>query len=59
VTFHLLAGEVEKAADWSERALLQRDGGLSLHTAYPVYRPLRESPRWPRLAKMMNLPEAA
>jgi eukaryotic-like serine/threonine-protein kinase len=57
MAFHLIAGEVEKAADWFERAIEQRDGSVAIDTAYPLYKPLRESPRWPRLAKMMNLPE--
>jgi serine/threonine-protein kinase len=55
--FHLITGEIEKAADWCERRIEQRDGPLALTTAYPVYKPLRDSPRWPKLAKMMNLPE--
>jgi serine/threonine-protein kinase len=58
VAFHLIAGEVEKAADWCERAIEQRDGSLAVDTAYPVYKLLRQSPRWPKLARMMNLPEA-
>jgi tetratricopeptide (TPR) repeat protein len=55
--FHLITGEIEKAADCCERRIEQRDGLLALSTAFPVYKPLRESPRWPKLAKMMNLPE--
>jgi tetratricopeptide (TPR) repeat protein len=55
--FHLITGEIEKAADCCERRIEQRDGLFSLSTAWPVYKPLRESPRWPKLAKMMNLPE--
>jgi hypothetical protein len=57
--FHLITGEIEKAADWCERRIELRDGSLAISTAWPVYKPLRESPRWPKLAKMMNLPEGA
>ncbi len=55
--FHLIAGETEKAVDWCERVIEQRDGFLAVNTAYPAYKPLHESPRWPKLARMMNLPE--
>jgi serine/threonine-protein kinase len=55
--FHLITGEIEKAADWCERVIEQRDGFLAVITAYPVYKPLRASLCWPKLAKMMNLPE--
>jgi hypothetical protein len=57
--FHLIAGEIDKAADWCERVIEQRDGNLAVSMSLPVYKPLRESPRWPKLAKMMNLPEGA
>jgi TolB-like protein/predicted Ser/Thr protein kinase len=49
--FHLLCGEIDQAADWFEKAIEQRDPampGLG-------YR-FRSSPRWPALAKLMNLP---
>ena len=59
VIFHLITGEIEKAADWCERAIEQRDGFIAVSTAFPLYKPLRESPRWPKVAKMMNLPEGA
>ena len=50
--FHLLCGEIDQAADWFEKAIEQRD------PAMPTlgYR-FRSSPRWPALAKMMNLPQ--
>ena len=57
VMFHLITGEIEKAADWCERVIEQHDGTVAFSTTYPLYKPLRESPRWPKLAKMMNLPE--
>jgi tetratricopeptide (TPR) repeat protein len=54
--FHQILGETDRAADCFEQAIEQRDG-VSLPAAMPLFKPLRESPRWPKLAKMMNLPE--
>jgi hypothetical protein len=54
VTFHLLCSEPDKAADWAEKAIEQRDpripGTLRL---FP--RIWRYSPRWPALARQMNV----
>jgi hypothetical protein len=58
VRFHLITGEIEKAADWCERVIEQHDGTVAFSTTYPLYKPLRDSPRWRKLANMMNLPEA-
>jgi len=55
--FHLLCGEVEKAADWTEKAIEQRDALMMLFLRHPLGKALRSSARWPALAKMMNLPE--
>lgn len=51
--FHAMGGEFDRAAEWAERAIENR---------YPllvsILRPLlRQSPGWPALARMMNLPE--
>jgi hypothetical protein len=54
--FHLLCGEVERAADWSEKATEQRDPLMMLFLRQPIAKALRSSARWPALAKMMNLP---
>jgi len=55
--FHLICGEVEKAADWTEKAIEQRDPLMNVILRLPVGKALRSSARWPGLAKMMNLPE--
>ncbi len=56
--FHLLCGEVEKAAEWMEKALDQRHNMVAMLLLGPPWKPLlRGSTRWPKLAKMMNLPE--
>jgi serine/threonine-protein kinase len=51
--FHFLCGEIDKAADWLEKAIEQRHP-LAAIIASEFF---RSSPRWPALAKMMNLPE--
>lgn len=55
--FYLIAGEIDKAADWCERAVEQSDGTLAFSTALPVWNPLTASTRWPALARRMRLPE--
>ncbi|HEV2199882.1 MAG TPA: protein kinase [Bryobacteraceae bacterium] len=57
VYFHLCCSEPEKAADWLERAI--EVGGFTavVLLRLPIFDVLRVSPRWPALAKMMNLPE--
>ena len=55
--YHFLRGDMEQAADWVEKAILQRDPALLYPVRLPLMKKLRQSPRWPTLAKMMNLPE--
>jgi TolB-like protein len=57
--YHLLSGEVEKAAEWTKRALEQEHAMVAMLLLAPPWGPLlRSSISWPKLAKMMNLPEA-
>ena len=57
--YHLLCGEVEKAAEWTERALEQKGEMVAMLLLTPPWKTLlRSSARWPKLAKMMNLLEA-
>jgi len=53
--FHTCCGEMDLAADWCEKAIAERDpqGSQTLQT--PLFEPLRASPRWPKLAALMNL----
>jgi len=52
--FHLLCGELDATADWAEKAVEQRQlAVLFFLNAHATA--LRSSPRWPKLAKMMNL----
>jgi tetratricopeptide (TPR) repeat protein len=57
VGYHLLCSEIDAAADWYERAIEERDPFAVVFAWIPYGKGLRESSRWPRLAKMMNLPE--
>ena len=54
--FHLVSGELDAAADWTEKAIERRQTAvlffLNAHATA-----LRATPRWPTLAKMMNLRE--
>ncbi len=53
--FHTCCGEIELAANWYERVIEERDviGMETLQSA--IGEPIRSSPRWPKLAAMMNL----
>ena len=51
--FHAMCGEFDRAAEWTERAIEARYP-LLVHALGPL---LRSTPRWPALARMMNLPE--
>ena len=56
--YHVLCSEKEKAAEWYEKAIEQREIYAIMYAHSALLKPVRESPRWPKLAKMMNLPEA-
>jgi TolB-like protein len=55
--FHAMCGETGEAADWFEKAIEQRDPSVIGYLRTPLMKPLQSSPRWPALAKVMNLPE--
>jgi tetratricopeptide (TPR) repeat protein len=57
--FHLYKGEVENAVGWLEKAIDQRYPQAIVLPRLGVGENLRSSPRWPALAKRMNLPESA
>jgi eukaryotic-like serine/threonine-protein kinase len=58
VLYHVLARDIDGAADWFEKSIDQREPFAVMYSPWPILRPLRESPRWPALAKSMNLPES-
>jgi len=56
VCFHLLRSDIDKAADWAEKAIQQRDPFVMVLSRL-IRKALRSSARWPALARMMNLPQ--
>ncbi|HEV2200939.1 MAG TPA: protein kinase [Bryobacteraceae bacterium] len=57
VFYHLVCSEIDQAADWAEKAIEQRSPTMPWFLRLPIAKELRSSPRWPKLAKMMNLPD--
>ena len=55
LNYHLLCSEIDQAADWAEKAIEQRSSGILVELWLPGAEGLRRSPRWLKLAKMMNL----
>jgi serine/threonine-protein kinase len=53
--YYLLISDVETAANWMEHAIEQRVPHVVAHRLVPIYAPLYDSPRWPVLARLMNL----
>jgi Tfp pilus assembly protein PilF len=56
---HTYCGEIDLAADWFEKAIEQRQPGVAVWLQSAIAEPVRASPRWPKLAALMNLPEKA
>lgn len=54
--YHLVSGEIDAAADWIEKAIDQRYPGIMFFVNLPIGQPLRDSVRWPALARLMHLP---
>jgi tetratricopeptide (TPR) repeat protein len=52
--FHLLSGDLDRTADWTQKAIEQRQIAV-LFFLNGHATALRSTPRWPALAKMMNL----
>jgi Flp pilus assembly protein TadD len=59
IIYHLVCSEIDAAIDWYERDIELRQPGAALLACPAHLTPLRSSPRWPRLARMMNLTEGA
>jgi eukaryotic-like serine/threonine-protein kinase len=55
--YHLMGSEIDAALDWYEKGIEQREPFAVQVASSVQLKPLRASSRWPRLAKMMNLPE--
>jgi tetratricopeptide (TPR) repeat protein len=55
IVYYLVGGHLDAAIDWYERAIEQRQPMAVLLAAAGYMKAARSSPRWPKLAKMMNL----
>jgi TolB-like protein/predicted Zn-dependent protease len=55
--FYVLAGDLDRAMEWLERAYEARNPNLPYIGAGPWYEPLRSDPRFQDLLRRMNLPE--
>ena len=56
--YHLLCSEVDQAAHWYEKMIETREIFAPVYAHSPYTQELRASAHWPRLARMMNLPES-
>ncbi len=54
--FHLICGEIDQGADWVEKAIEQGDSSMRFYLGFVICKGLRASHRWPKIAKMVNLP---
>jgi Flp pilus assembly protein TadD len=59
IFYHLVCSEIDATIDWYERGIDEHQPRMALYASAGFFKPLRSSPRWPKLAKMMNLPEKA
>ena len=57
--FHTCCGQIDLAADWFEKAIEERDPYAPALLQSVIGEPLRLSPRWPKLAALMNLSASA
>jgi serine/threonine-protein kinase len=57
VLYHLQRFDVDAVAHWFEAVIAQHDMIALLYQSSEECKPLRNSRHWPRLAKMMNLPQ--
>ena len=56
--YHLVCSEVEEAARWSAKMIDAREIFAVVYANSPYTKELRASSNWPRLVRMMNLPES-
>jgi hypothetical protein len=57
--YHLVCSDMDAAIDSYERNIERRSPRATLLASAGFLKPLRAHPRWPTLAKMMNLPGTA
>ena len=54
--FHLVTGDVDRMADWVEKAIEERQFAVFFFLRSHGQGALRASPRWPAVARMLKLP---
>ena len=59
VEYHLYRSELDAAADWYEKMIAQREPFAVIYAGSSLCRELRQSSRWPALARKINLPVVA
>jgi TolB-like protein/Tfp pilus assembly protein PilF/predicted Ser/Thr protein kinase len=59
ILYHVICSQMDAAIDWYERDIELREPGAAHLASAGFLKPLRVSPRWPKLARMMNLPGIA
>jgi len=57
--FHVFCGDLDRAADYVEQAIEERDMNIMFRLRLALFGRLYGSPRWPRIVSMLNLPEEA
>jgi serine/threonine-protein kinase len=55
--YHLVRGELDLAVDSMEKAIAAHDAIGPIFLASSLGKKIQQSPRWPTLARMMNLPD--
>ena len=54
--YHLVCSEIDAAIDCYAQGIEQRNLRAMVIASAGFLKPLRASPRWPKLARMMNFP---
>ena len=55
---HLVCGEIDAAIDWYQKDIEQHRPNAPMIAFAGWLKPLRASPRWPAVARMMNVRES-
>ena len=53
--YHIVTGELDEAIEWYRKDIEQRRPNAPMIATAPFLKQLRGHPRWPEVARMMNL----
>jgi len=56
VLYYVLCSNIDRAAEWFEKAAEYPSLALCMYFRDPILEPLRQSAHWPRLKRLINLP---